>query len=536
MLISLLVLASCAAPAPVTREDAAQVALASKATRVALFKNGLAFVRREVEVPAETRSLRLDELPAPVHGTFWLAADPARLVIGPGVARRSSVAETVAAGDVTELLRANVGRRLTLLVGDERLTGVLAAMPESARPAQPWERDAAPARRRELLILDTEGGQLGIAPAHVRRVESEGEPLALEYAREREAVALTVDVTPLAEGPSTLTVLYLEHGLTWAPSYAIDLTDPQRATLTAKAEVLVEAEDLEGATLELVTGYPNLQFSHVVDPIALQGDLQAFLTALAGGGGQAAVGAALLSQRVTSNVASFEDGAHFPVAGAPEPGAAVEDLFFYEVPNANVARGERGLFPLFTARVPYAHVYEWKLADSADPRYGREDDGEREEEIWHSVRLSNDGTVPWTTAPAMTMKQGRLLGQDTLTYTSVGGETTVRITRAVDVQGEQAEYELSRDPKTVNIYGRAYWKVTRRGELRVTNHKREAVALEITRRVQGEVVANPDEADTARLPDRRTDVNPTTRLQWKVPLEPGATRELGYEYTVLVRS
>jgi len=45
-----------------------------------------------------------------------------------------------------------------------------------------------------------------------------------------------------------------------------------------------------------------------------------------------------------------------------------------------------------------------------------------------------------------------------------------------------------------------------------------------------------DEAEAVRLPDRRVDVNPTTRLRWSVTLEPGATSAVTYEYTVLVRS
>jgi hypothetical protein len=38
-------------------------------------------------------------------------------------------------------------------------------------------------------------------------------------------------------------------------------------------------------------------------------------------------------------------------------------------------------------------------------------------------------------------------------YTSVGDKTTVRITKAVDVNAEQAEYEVARTRNAANFYG-----------------------------------------------------------------------------------
>ena len=79
----------------------------------------------------------------------------------------------------------------------------------------------------------------------------------------------------------------------------------------------------------------------------------------------------------------------------------------------------------------------------------------------------------------MTVKAGNILGQDTLRYTAVGAKATVRITRALDVQGEQNEYEVGRERNSAQFYGSSYDKVTVRGELRVTNFKREPLKLEI---------------------------------------------------------
>jgi hypothetical protein len=62
------------------------------------------------------------------------------------------------------------------------------------------------------------------------------------------------------------------------------------------------------------------------------------------------------------------------------------------------------------------------------------------------------------------------------------------------------------------------------------------VRLEITKHIQGEVTKNPDEASVATLAERLRRVNPTQRLTWSIPLEPGAARTLTFEYTIYVPS
>jgi hypothetical protein len=537
MLVPLALAAACAATAGrVAPQEAPQeaAALESRVRTVALFKNGFAFVRREAVAPAGARSVRMDQLPVPVHGTFWIAGDPAQVKVGSATARTDRLVERSPALTVEEILRANVGRSMTLFLSDkESISGTLIAMPEPD-PEAPGDLRPMP-RSPALLLLETTGGTVALAPGEVRRIAVEGEPLAREVERSRAGSSLTLALEPQGTGDVPLSVLYVERGLTWAPSYAIDLSDPDQALLTAKAEVLDEAEDLEGATLQLVTGFPNLRFSQVTSPVAMQGDLEGFLAALRGS--QQGDFDVMLGQNFLSNVAYRAEAAPaFPTTDAPADGLTVEDLFLYEVPDVTLKRGERGLYPLFSAQVPYEHVYEWEIPDTLEgssQRRGREEPDVVD--IWHSVRLVNESGVPWTTAPAMTMKDGHLLGQDVLSYTPVGARRTVRITRAVEIQGDRAEYEVTRDRNAGSFYGSTYDRVSVRGEIRVTNLKAEAVRLEITKHVQGEVAANPDEARVVAVAEGLRRVNPTTRLTWDLPLEPGEDRTLTYSYSLFVR-
>src|SRR6266850_2941782 len=67
------VLVAWLAIAPVTGTAQEPVAK-SKIVSVGVFKNGLALVQQEVQVPG-AGTYRLDTAPNPVHGSFWIKSD-----------------------------------------------------------------------------------------------------------------------------------------------------------------------------------------------------------------------------------------------------------------------------------------------------------------------------------------------------------------------------------------------------------------------------------------------------------------------------
>jgi hypothetical protein len=75
----------------------------------------------------------------------------------------------------------------------------------------------------------------------------------------------------------------LARGITWAPAYLVDLSDPRIASVSARAIVVNELMDLERVRRELISGFPNVKFGEVSSPIAMNHDLATFLTALANG-------------------------------------------------------------------------------------------------------------------------------------------------------------------------------------------------------------------------------------------------------------
>src|SRR5262245_36294675 len=60
-----------AGPGPARAEETPAT---GRIVSLGLFKNGLAIVKMEVSVPGPG-TYRLDEVPNPVHGTFWVQSD-----------------------------------------------------------------------------------------------------------------------------------------------------------------------------------------------------------------------------------------------------------------------------------------------------------------------------------------------------------------------------------------------------------------------------------------------------------------------------
>jgi hypothetical protein len=536
-----------AAGGPVLAGESKPSALPMRVKKVALFKNGLGFVVAEVALRGGAGERVLIRLPVtPSHGTFWVSY-PASVKVRDLVARQAAEWEERQPASLPELLRANVGRQVKVWLSADThdfLDGRLISVPEApVEPApDPYSpgmtvpgRDRYGPGARLALLQRLRGEEVAFDTAQVYRLELEpGAPRLLKVERK----VLDLEARLAAPAPaSVLTATALIKGITWAPSYAFDISRPQRARVAAKAVVINEAADLDDVELALVTGFPHLRFADVPSPMAMKQPLAQFLTSLTEGepGADRSRRRSVVTQQ--AELYYGEASAVLPEYGAAAVGQAVEDLFLYPVHAVSLAKGETGYFPLFTAQVPYEHVYLWDVPDYVNEQdtYREEPREEQPEVVWHCLRLKNETTVPWTTAPAQTVSGDQILGQDVLNYTPVGAEQTLRVTQAVGVKAEQAEFETARVREAKVIYGYNYDKVTVEGKLAVKNFKGEPIVLEITKTLSGELKSSTPEAKVQKQARGLKRLNPESVLKWTVELKAGAAVELGYVYEVLVR-
>jgi hypothetical protein len=551
--IASVLLCWCWTLAPTASAGAAEPtapALRTKLVSISLFKNGLGFVAREGEIPRGQGVSLIGDLPAPAHGTFWVYSVNDEATVKDVVAFESEAVERVEAISVAEMIEANVGEIVDVRLSDKetiRAKIISAAANRTADPSaldpsrSPYAYYGAPAEGSSLVLLQVSGRTMALNKNAVQQLSSAEGPLKTTIERKKRTVRLRLSAANPG-GKGRVVVQYLAKGITWAPSCAIEITDAKKARVTTKAEIIDEIEDLDNVSVNLVTGFPNLKFADVTDPMAMRGNLAAFLNNLANpaqGADYRGRGDVVMRQSVMEN-SRIGDEEMFPAyASGPQEGQTREELFFYEQRNVTLKKGERGYYPLFTTEVPYEHLYEWKIGDAIDDQeqYRNRDEGgsEKVEDVWHSIRLTNTSSVPWTTAPALTMQGGKILGQDLIHYTSPGGKTTVRITKSVDVNAEQAEYEVARTRNAANFYGYSYDLVEVRGKLKATNFKDKDITLTITKKLSGEVVKSVPAAKIEQTARGLKKVNPKSVLTWELPIKSRDKTEIDYSYKVYVR-
>jgi hypothetical protein len=179
----------------------------------------------------------------------------------------------------------------------------------------------------------------------------------------------------------------------------------------------------------------------------------------------------------------------------------------------------------------------------------------------HKVRFTNRSAVPFTTAPALILRDGRVIAQGLMTYTAAGASTDLELTTAVDIQVKKNDVESKRTPNAFVHSGDNYFRIDLKGQIRLINHRAQTVEIEVTRHVLG----HADEADhdgkvemtnlfesRDHLPaggyngvpswwDRFSwpwwwyQVNGVGRITWQVKLDPGQTAAIDYAWHYFAR-
>ncbi|HTO93281.1 MAG TPA: hypothetical protein VMM80_02880 [Bacteroidota bacterium] len=526
-------------------DAAAPVAIRS----VSVFKNGLAFVVSSTTLPHEARTVNIGQLPIPSFGTFWVSY-PSGVRVQGLVSSMSEMEKRLPAVSIGQLLRANPGRRVIVHTGDRDIEGTIlppAVGDDASRILSPYVMSPRAAEAplpagSDVLMIRTDRGITAINAGSAVRAEFADHDVAGTVAYRYKSPSVRIQLAEPAGG-ETVTVSCLVHGLTWVPGYLIDLTDPKKASVSAHAEIINELADIDDVTLQLVTGFPSAKFSDLQSPLAMSQDLAGFLRSLAVGSLPQVQRGSITSQMLMSNsVGGFGGDALAPAPSysTASEGTVAEDLFFYPVKAFTLKKDETAWIPLFTAEMPYKHIYTWKIGDYLDEqdhyRVPAEPQAEKSpEEVWHACRLTNTLKMPLTTASAEFMTGGTFTGQDVCYYTPAGTETTIRINKALNIIAEQAEVELERKRDASVIHGYHYDVVKLRGDLKLRSRVDRAVNVEITKECSGDVLESSPSAKDVKTARGLRQVNTRHVLTWIVALDPGEERTVTYQYQVLIR-
>jgi hypothetical protein len=446
---------------------------------VTVFKDGHAYILRDQPLAGpQRRQAVLDELPAPVLGTFWpFATGSARIVAARAGIQK--VEQDEPAVDFRRLLGANLGKRAALLdQAGQRIEGLLRELPATK-----------PGADGELILVGTEAGLRAVPLASLRDIEIFGEVATSQRIR-RDLQRLVVDV----EGGNAETrvgVMYVQQGLRWIPAYRIDLDGNGKAQVQLEATLQNDLIDLVDARVHLVVGVPKFEFAGLVDPIALQQEIaQVAQHTRRNTQFAQALSNSIMTQSASYVAEAAPSGGDPVVAGNEQQ----EDLFVYTLDGVTVAKGERLVVPIASFSIAYRDIYRLAipLAPPAELRERANDQNAiallRElaaPKARHVLRIVNQGNAPFTTAPALVLQRGRILAQSRLRYTPAGATTDLEINVAVDVHVDVTSTETKRAPGALQIDGNRYNRIDLAGTIELQNRKSGPIEVEVTRRILG---------------------------------------------------
>ncbi|MCU0315794.1 MAG: hypothetical protein MUC92_04310 [Fimbriimonadaceae bacterium] len=487
-----------------------------------LFKNGYAVVTRRIAIPS-TGELVMRSPLSSVLGTVWLGTQKGT-VLTDVRASTTDISGTRPANSLNEILQANVGKEVTILalLGSERteIFGKVIRVSDSN------------------LLIETSDNFLTLPNSAILTVSGDKGEFKNSLSTTEKAAVWRVKGTP----GGTVFITGLVRGLTWVPSYQIDISNDKKLTLTSKATLINDLEDMDLPEARLITGFPNLPFINISDPFDSGVNMNQFLNALSNTGA-AFASPAMPGGPMTQN-AAMRRGEMSDISVTPfEPneleGFRSEDLFFYRQPKVNLKRGERGYYVLFQADSEYEHIYTVRSTTPESfiqPRGGPVM-SQPSIDVWHELKFKNTSKMPFTTAGAITVKDGEILGQDMLGYVSPGADTTLKITKALDIQAEEIESEFARRPSDIKDQNGnvLYDIVTIRGTWEIINRKGREVKMEITKSLPGEAKFATNAGVITIGVRRMGQVNLPSSIKWTLPVPSGKPFRISYEYEMLIR-
>lgn len=573
---------------------------------VSLYKNGFCFVTREIPVRDWSEPLTLTRSIAPRHGTLWFV--PAETTL-----RRTSRERTVtqdpapapkkndAPGyrpDWSSMTDVFEWQEVTIRLKEGgTVSGRVVGNQKPLPPEPPKENDPS-----ELLIMDELSSYRAASSSSRNLSSSSYSPsvpvkssfgaafLTLQtedgrFVSVRQSDVVEIDAKSLYEGPAPVTpaprttkvvedvqiveapkdhsgpvsIHYLTEGITWSPFYNLILSDKPGTvpdadgvlTINAAATVMNNYSDFENAEVELISGFPSLDFASVVGAVAKKLPLTTFLSSLAnpkngtpnylqnsGVMGQGGV----MSQSVLSNSARpvreiFKEDDLDEMPSAPSKwsaSAGLEDIQYKSVGKLSMKKGDAVYLPIATKETPFEYVTTWSAPMAEPYSYGFKTS---DTNVWSTVRFKNPFDFALTTAPYEIFRDGKVLGQSTGAWFGAGETASVKITRAMAVSCSMSYSETGNRDRVFtvrrpNMSDLNYRHPDVTAELTLTNISDKPVKMVVDSVFYGELLTAEENPTKVRQMSERS-LNNKYKLVWTLTLPANTKKTISYTYSTV---
>ncbi len=517
--------------------------------RVAVFKNGYAFTYREGETKVQDGWAYSQNAPIGVLGTVWGYSTTQNIKVTQLLTTEFEKRETTRVTNLSEILIANEGSRIRF-IDSYNNSKTYEGTYEILSTNRKFENLAG--NTDITIILKTETGVMFFPLGSIRNLEILGNP---NYSKPKivKENRLKIKVEGAKDGNNiNLGIAALERGIRWIPAYRVEVkgSPVKEVKLELEAMLINELADLKDSEVFFVVGVPHFLFQETISPLSMNtafAGVSSYFNSGAGSGRRDSFSNAIMSQ-----VASTEDSLNSTdgsptVSGEEQTNSfSAEQLYLYQTNQINLKKNERASLRLFSLTVPASEVFEWSLEDLPNTQqryldYGRNSTAvplvqNLSDKIWYALHLKNETGMPWTTAPALSFREWKPLGQDMLTFTPIGGENILRVTPATEVVGTHTLEEKSREQTTLRYDNSNYTfdLVTVEGTISIRNIKKEPIELVLNRKLVGEMISTSDGGKFSREGLNLQAINPNSRIKWNLTI-PSGKKEIKYTYKIYVR-
>ena len=496
--IAFVVLLALLSTNPVFAEtDSRKVYAKLPVKEVTIFKDGHAYVLHEGSVQTnENGDVVLDELPAPIMGTFWAYSANPEERLQCVISSRDEVDVEKTAMTVEELLKSNIGK--DILFRDSH-----SGQQQEAKIIRVLEDEKQPQNNtgNKIVLLKIREGIKALPVGQIQNItflENPSDRVKHKIAKDTMTLKLE-HMSKKSDTNAQIGMAYIQKGLRWIPSYRVEIDGKGNAVIKLQGTIINELADLEDVSTHLVIGVPTFAFKDTPDPISFQETI-AQLSGHFRPNSRTAYGFdnAIMSQ----SAARFTEVRNRRVEHEIDLGPELtgmktnEDLFVFSLDHITLKKGQRMVLPIAEYTLSYEDIYTVDINFTPPLEMRRNFNTDQHLQLarlfhapkaMHKIRLTNKSEYPLTTAPATIFKDGRVLAQGMMTYTSIGGTGDLEITTAVNIKVKNSDQQVTTTPNAEKWNGDSYTKVDMTGTVELTNYSDKTVTVFVKHSVLGNV-------------------------------------------------
>lgn len=498
-----------------------------KIKNISIFKNGTAFLTKEIVLDVNNNQNSLFELPInneqALFGSVWFNAEDNKITkVG---SYNDSIETFIDVENTSDILKANIGKDVIITLQD-------------------YEKPVAAAIfsvNNEVIVLRTKTLWISTKVNFIKHIEFSNQP-ELKYQNKETKKLISLDFEK-TQKKQTVDLMYMQRGLTWTPNYYIRMTGENTALISMKANVINDIEDIENSNINFVVGVPSFAFSYVNAPFTSNQKVVEFLRTLNSDNNDNRSNNMQLSNMITSqgmmNYTPEID--NNPIGDQNEltgKEGSDEGLFFYKLKNISLKKGERAFIDLLETKITYKQLYSVELTENKNiyGSYTRNysNNQQTKNQVWHSIKFKNNTKTPFTTGTAFILKKEneeyKPVSQNYLYYTPSGIETTVKTTISPDITVLSSEKEISRKENVIKHYN----LITIESQIVVENFKNKEIEIEVKRLITGSIIkSDVTYKSTSKLKSWNSK-NKENDTRWTMKIKANERKTITYQYKIYV--